>query len=70
MFYRLFMVLPSCTTSLDACIPCLEVGATFMKHPSYNGVCILVISKTSDHKNVTIAMGMVPLESTDNYGCF
>jgi hypothetical protein len=41
-FYRLFMVLPSCITTLDACIPCLEVDATFMKHPSYNGTFILV----------------------------
>jgi hypothetical protein len=55
-FYQFCMILPSCISALDACIPCLEIDAKFMKHPTYNGVCIMVISKTVDHKN----MGLVP----------
>jgi hypothetical protein len=66
-FYRFFMLLPSSIDALDSCLPCLEVAGTFMKHPSYNGVCILVISKNGDHKNIPIAITMVPFETTDNY---
>jgi hypothetical protein len=38
-----------------------------MKHPSYNGVCVSIISKTGDFKNVPIAMAMIPSETTDNF---
>jgi MULE transposase domain len=61
------MLLTSSINALDSCLPCLEVDGTFIKHPSYNGVCILVISKNGDHKNVPIAITMVPSETTDNY---
>jgi hypothetical protein len=42
------MLLPSCITALSACIPCLEIDELFMKHPTYNEGCIMVISKTKD----------------------
>jgi hypothetical protein len=38
-----------------------------MKHATYNCVCITVISKTGDYKNVPIAFGMFPTETTGNY---
>jgi hypothetical protein len=54
-FYRLFMLLPSSLTALEGCLPCLEVDGTFMKHPTYNGVCIMVVLKNG----VPIAFAMV-----------
>jgi hypothetical protein len=54
-FFRMFMLLQSSVVALNGCLPCIEVDGTFMKHPTYNGICIMVVSKTSDHKNVPIA---------------
>jgi zinc finger SWIM domain-containing protein 3 len=62
-FYRLFMLLPSLLIALNACIPCLEIDGTFMKHHMHNGVCFMVVSKTGNHKNVPIAFGMFPSET-------
>jgi MULE transposase domain len=66
-FYRLFILLHSSLIALDGCLPVLEIDGTFMKHPSYNGVCVVIISKTGDKKNVPIALSFVPCESTDHF---
>jgi Ulp1 protease family, C-terminal catalytic domain/MULE transposase domain len=66
-FFRLFILLKSSLDSLDACLPCLEIDGTFMKHPTYNGVLIVVVAKTGDLKNIPLAMSLVPNETTDNF---
>jgi hypothetical protein len=52
---------------LDACLPCIENDGIFMKHPTYNGVCVMVVAKNGDLLNVPLAMALVPCESTDNF---
>jgi hypothetical protein len=66
-FFRLFIMLQSSLKALDACLPCLEIDGSFMKHHTYNGVCVVIVAKTSERQNVPIAMAMVPCESTDNF---
>jgi hypothetical protein len=65
-FFRLFILLKSSIASFDACLPCLEIDGTFMKHPTSNGVLIVVVAKTGDLKNITLTMALVPNETTDN----
>jgi hypothetical protein len=36
-----------------------------MKNPTYNGVCVDVVAKTSDLRNVPLAMSLVPNETKD-----
>jgi hypothetical protein len=64
-FYRLFIILDTSINALDACLPCIEIDCTFMKHHTYIGVCVMVVSKDGDLKNVPIAMALLPSESTD-----
>jgi hypothetical protein len=61
------MILLSSVSVLNACISCLEMESTFMKHSTYNGVCITAILKTGDYKNVPITFGLFPTKTTDNY---
>jgi hypothetical protein len=38
-----------------------------MKHPTYNGVALLIVAKTADNNNVPLALAIVPLETTDHF---
>jgi hypothetical protein len=66
-FYRLFLLLESSKKILNGLMPILEVDGTFMKHHSYNGICLLAISQTAEKENVPIAIAFVPTETVDNF---
>lgn len=67
-FYRAFVMLKmSVQGVMQGCLPCIEVDGTFMKHPSYNGTCLVAVGKTGDLKNVPLAIAMVPWEQVDHF---
>jgi hypothetical protein len=52
---------------MDAWLPCIDIDGTFMKHYTYNGVCVMVVGIDGDLKNVLIAILLVLSESTDYF---
>ncbi|KAE9004115.1 hypothetical protein PR001_g17800 [Phytophthora rubi] len=41
-----------------------------MKQPNYNGVCVLVIGKDGDWKNIPVAIAFIHKETAENFGWF
>ena len=67
-FYRMFLMLKSSIQAINnGCLPCIEVDGAFMKHPSYNGTCLLPLGKTGDLKIVPLAIAMVTSKRVDHF---
>jgi hypothetical protein len=66
-FYWVFILLQSSLKALETCLPILEIDGAFMKHDTYNGVCVVIVSKTGDKMNVPIAVSFAPCERTDHF---
>jgi hypothetical protein len=49
-FFRFFILLQSSLKALEGCLPILEIDGTFMKHHTYNGICVVIVSKTGEKK--------------------
>ena len=67
-FFRLFLMLKSSVQAIkNGCLPCIEVDGAFMKHPSYNGTCLLPLGKTGDLNIVPWAIAMVTSKRVDHF---
>jgi hypothetical protein len=59
--YRFFILLQSSLKALESCLPILEIDGTFMKHDTYNGVCVVIVSKTGDKKECPYCSIICPM---------
>lgn len=66
-FFRAFLTLGSLVAAQDNWVPLLECDGTHMKHESYNGVCILLVGKDGDWKNIPVAVAFVHKETAETF---
>ncbi|GMF42765.1 unnamed protein product [Phytophthora lilii] len=69
-FYRLFLSLGGIVSVQDAMLPVWEVDGTHMKPPAYNGVCLTLLGKDGDKRNIPVAVAYVHKETIDNFAWF
>ena len=69
-FYRAFLSVGPLVVLQDMLIPVFECDGTHMKCPYYNGVCLLLLGKDGDKRNVPLAVGFVSKETCDNFSWF
>ncbi|GMF10172.1 unnamed protein product [Phytophthora lilii] len=51
-------------------LPVWEVDGTHMKPPAYNGVCLILLGKDGDKRNIPVAVAYVHKETIDNFAWF
>lgn len=68
---REFLCLRKCAISQQInWLEVLQIDGTCMKHVAYNGVALILVGRNGNHKNITVAMALVPKDTKDTFEWF
>lgn len=67
---RAFVSIESLVRAQDSLLPVFECDGTHMKHNQYNGICLSLLGKDGNEKNIPLAIAFVHKETRDNFVWF